>query len=98
MLKGDVGLFRGALLLSGFFDSAECIIFNDRHKDGTRRLKLWSAAAVFGAPQEQQKALEKFLREAFSSRIRDMYFAFETDGYGRYTPWRGQALCIQLWN
>jgi hypothetical protein len=73
MLKGDLGLFRGALLLAGFFERSECLVFNDK-RSGFRRLKLWSASAVHSAPQEQQLALEKYLREAFGDRIISMYF------------------------
>lgn len=93
MLKGDLGLFRGALLLSGFFQRSESSMFNDdskaKPKQPTRRLKLWFAEAVFEAPLEQQWALEHWLREAFGDRILSMYFT---------TSWyrRSHALCIKL--
>lgn len=90
--RGDIGLFRGALLLSGFCDRAETIIFNDDNKDHTtRRLKLWGGDAIFNAPQEQQRELEYWLREAFGDRILCMYFI---EGYN----WREvfKSLCIKL--
>ena len=89
MFKGDTGLFRAALLLSGFFPQSECLMFNDNHKAGTRRLKLWFADAVRNAPQEQQKVLEAHLREAFGDRIISMYF-------NPNFRWIGPALCIKL--
>ncbi len=90
--RGDVGLFRAALLLAGFFTRSECLIFNDRSKvTGARRLKLWFADSVNEASQEQQWALEGYLREVFGDRIQSMYFL-------PGMPWnRGNAsLCIRL--
>lgn len=89
--RGDVGLFRAALLLSGFFTRSECSIFNDNSKNGTRRLKLWFADSVNEASQEQQWALEGLLREAFGKRILVMYFV-------ECAPWSGggSSLCIRL--
>lgn len=99
MLKGDIGLFRGALLLAGFFGQVDSFIFNDdskaKPKQPTRRLKLWFANPVFNAPQEQQQALEGSLRDAFGERIISMYFV-------EAFPWRKGAkinpksLCIRL--
>ena len=72
--RGDTGLFRSALLLAGFWQQSEGLIFNDRsHAEPTRRLKLWFADSVFNAPLEQQ-ALEGLLREAFGDRITEMEF------------------------
>ncbi len=91
MFKGDLGLFRAALLLSGFPGRSESSIFNDNSKDHTtRRLKLWFADPVFEASQEQQKALEAHLREAFGARILRMYFIQNS------TPYGGKSLCIKL--
>jgi hypothetical protein len=89
--RGDTGLFRSALMLAGFFPQAECSIFNDNHKSGGRRLKLWFADSVFKAPQEQQKALEKELRAVFGDRIKTMYFVDAP-----YWVWCTKSLCIQL--
>lgn len=91
--KGDTGIFRLALREAGFLPQSECLIFNDRRKDGTRRLKLWAANTVFKAPQKQQKALELALRDlfenCFETKILEMYF-IET------YPWAGKSLCIVL--
>ena len=89
--RGDTGLFRSALMLAGFFPQAECSIFNDNHKSGGRRLKLWFADSVFKAPQEQQKALAENLREAFGDRIQKMEFIATPTWYGNF-----KSLCIQL--
>lgn len=90
MINTDIGKFRAALLLAGFFEPAECLIYNDKSK-GFRRLKLWFGTTVFNAPQEQQQALEKLLRELFGDRILSMYFI---DGYSRWRP--AVSLCIRL--
>ena len=95
--RGDIGLFRSALLLAGFWQASESSIFNDdskaKPKKPTRRLKLWFADSVFGASQEQQWALEGFLREAFGDRIISMNFI---EGG---TPWalnNWKSLAIKL--
>ena len=76
--RGDIGLFRACLMLAGFPATSESSIFNDdskaKPKKPTRRLKLWFADSVFNASQEQQWALEGFLREAFGDRIIKMEF------------------------
>ena len=92
-LRGDCGLFRGALLLAGFLPQCEYSIFNDNHKDGSRRLKLWRADAIFESSQRQQKVLEQHLRETFGNSIRSMYFV-------EAPYWLGsrKSLCIQLAN
>lgn len=89
--RGDTGLFRAALLLSGFFRRSECHIFNDKSQEGWRRLKLWFADGIEEASQEQQWALEGLLREVFGDRILSMYFI-------ECVPWdgSGSSLCIRL--
>ena len=89
--RGDIGLFRAALLLSGFFRRSESSIFNDKSKDGTRRLKLWFADGIEDASQEQQWALEGLLREVFGKRILSMYFIECPHWCGG-----GASLCIKL--
>jgi hypothetical protein len=92
MLKGDTGLFRGALLLAGFLNASEQTIFNDFRKiEGFRRLKLWFADSVADAPQEQQRALQQALVEAFGDRIISMYFVEAHRWYGERN-----SLCIRL--
>ena len=92
--RGDIGLFRACLMMSGFCVSAGSSIFNDdskaKPKKGTRRLKLWFADSVYEAPQEQQWALEGFLREAFGDRIIKMEFI----PGGWCDDWK--SLCIKL--
>ena len=94
-LRGDSGLFRGALLLAGFFGRSDTPIFNDNHHgkttQGTRRLKLWGADAVLNAPLKQRQVLEQYLREAFGDRILAMYFV---PGQRCWEP--DCSLCIQL--
>ncbi len=91
--RGDLGMFRACLLLSGFFERSECNMFNDRSKTrGTRRLKLWFANPVFVASQEQQQVLANLLRDAFGARILSMYFTVHEGGrFGNF-----ESLCIKL--
>lgn len=89
--RGDIGLFRSALLLAGFFYQSEGSIFNDNWKDGSRRLKLWFSDGIFGASQEQQKVLEGYLREVFGNRILSMYFTSTPGWFGD-----NKSLCIRL--
>lgn len=86
----DTKLFRAALLLSGFFERSECLIFNDK-RNNFRRLKLWFATPVFNAPQKQQQALEQLLRETFGNRILSMYFVKAERWHG--VTW---SFCIRL--
>ena len=90
--RGDIGLFRSALLLAGFMRESEGSIFNDDSKDHTRRrLKLWGGTAVFNASQEDQKVLEGYLREFFGDRIISMYFV-----PGHYWHMDSKSLCIKM--
>jgi hypothetical protein len=98
--KGDIGLFRLALVEAGFNDLAKDIIFNDdsnaKPKTGVRRLKLWFATEVFNAPQKQQLRLEKSLRELFEhvgKEILCMYFVQNSTPYGGFGS---KSLCIKL--
>ena len=71
--RGDIGLFRAALLLAGFIESHDCTMFNDDSKaKATRRLKLWFGNGVFNSPKEQQQALAVYLHKAFGERITKM--------------------------
>jgi hypothetical protein len=94
MFKGDTGLFRAALLLSGFFARSECMIFNDKNTTGGRRLKLWFADAVEQAPLEQQQVLWEHLLEAFGDRIKDVKF-LDNFGYPMFGD-PGYSLAIYL--
>jgi len=91
--KGDIGSFRAALLLAGFFGQSECYIYNDRRKDGTRRLKLQYATDVYEASADQHEALTRQLDDAFGSRIADVYFIPGSDIWDTF-----KQLCIVLRN
>jgi len=88
-LKGDVGLFRGALLLAGFFEQSERMIFNDAKKAGGRRLKLWFASSIYLASPEKQLALWNWLHEAFGDRLVKVEFINQK-------PWTGEGLAVHL--
>lgn len=88
MLKGDNGLFRGALLLAGFLPASERSIFNDNHKDGTRRLKLWYAGDIRGEANEP--ILMHYLSQAFGDRI--THIGYLEQRWGRSDI----ALCVHL--
>lgn len=93
--KGDIGLFREALLNNGFATLSKWVIFNDNsHYHTRRRLKLWFAKEVFDATQKKQRALEQSLRLAFGDRIIEMYFIESSN-----RVWRQDgivSLCIKL--
>jgi hypothetical protein len=67
-LTSDTGKFRAAMLLSGFFPEAECVMFNDKGQ-GTRRLKLWRAGAVAAASKNQIALLLGWLSMFFGERF-----------------------------
>jgi len=67
-LTSDNGKFRAALLLSGFFNEAECIVFNDKNQND-RRLKLWRGQAVANASKKQTALLMSWLRTFFGERF-----------------------------
>ncbi len=97
--RGDNGRFRQALMESGFTSRATSSIFNDNSKarpsTNVRRLKLWFADAVFNAPQQQQRKLERALRKQFGDRIISMYFI--PGAHSWYRPDDGtKSLCIKL--
>jgi hypothetical protein len=92
--RGDIGLFRSALLLAGFVRESEDSIFNDDSRDHTRRrLKLWSAESIFNASQEDQKVLGGYLREFFGDRIISMYFV---PGMHYWHTDATKSLCIKM--
>jgi hypothetical protein len=94
MRKGDLGLFRSALMAAGFHNAATCTMFNDSRKGfATRRLKLRRAGDINDAPLDQQWHLERELRARFGKRIQTMYFLPTPIWNGR-TP----SLCIELAN
>ncbi len=96
IFKGDIGLFRLALVEAGFENASKRIIFNNdskaKPKTGVRRLKLWSADDINRASQKKQWKLEKSLRELFGERIVSMYF----HPGSRWARMPYPALCIKL--
>lgn len=92
MFTGDIGLFRSALLLSGFFEESECSIFNDKRKaSDTRRLKLFGGTFVANAPREQQLVLRENLEKIFGDRLLSTYII---DGY---CHWRNhKSFCVVI--
>lgn len=97
--KGDIGLFRLALVEAGFELASQRSIFNDdskaKPKAPTRRLKLWFASDIFKATQTRQRKLEKSLRELFGDRIIAMYFV--PGAHWHYSQAKGdKSLCIKL--
>jgi hypothetical protein len=96
--RGDIGLFRLALVEAGFDSASQRSIFNDdskaKPKAPTRRLKLWFATDVFKAKQAKQWKLEKSLRELFGDRIISMYFC--PGAHSWYAAKGDKSLCIKL--
>ena len=96
IFKGDIGLFRLALLEAGFENASKRIIFNDdskaKPKQPFRRLKLWAADDINRASQKKQWKLEKSLRELFGDRIITMYFIPGSQWARMPYP----SLCIKL--
>ena len=88
--KGDKGKFRKALKAAGFNCDDRCM-FNDRRKDGTRRLKLWSADRVNDAPMWRQHLLHAYLLKEFGRRYVNGYFV-----KGAYWTRDWASLCIVL--
>ena len=66
----DTKKFRQALKDAGIRQPRYYLapVYNDKHKNGTRRLKLWSGDAVFEASRAVQEKLERQLKEHFGRR------------------------------
>jgi len=65
-------------------------IFNDKRKDGTRRLKLWVATALHHVPRKVQHTIDKEIRDAFGDRFIRAYF-IKNEGL-----WNGWSFCVEL--
>jgi len=57
-------------------------VFNDKHKGGTRRLKLWNGEHIFHAPQFAQQTLERELQRQFGWRYLFGQFIRASDRMG----------------
>lgn len=80
----DTKKLRQALKDAGFCPDKNWrdMVFNDKAKDGTRRLKLWDGNGIFNAPQHAQQELERQLKKQFAGRY--LYGMFI-----RANDWRG---------
>jgi hypothetical protein len=67
-INTDMGKFRAALLLAGFFPQSDYILFNDKNKTD-RRLKLWMGGVVADAPKKQRELLLGWLSTVFGDRF-----------------------------
>jgi len=65
-------------------------VFNDKAKDGTRRLKLWNGEHIFHAPLFAQQELERQLKRQFQGRYLYGMFIRATDRMG------GKSFIIRL--
>ena len=94
----DAQVIRNALRGTHFSESTqEGIIWNDKRKDGTRRLKLWHAREIFDAPRQQQEILEWQLKRDFDGRYVTGYFVRGTQfGCWGLNEHPSRSLCIVL--
>ena len=66
----DTKKFRQAFKDAGFRQAYSWApgVFNDKAKNGTRRLKLWDGNHIFAAPLFAQQELERQLKKQFQGR------------------------------
>ena len=66
----DTKKLRQAVKDAGFRQAYRWLprVFNDNHKNGTRRLKLWDGDHIFAAPVFAQQELERQLKRQFPGR------------------------------
>jgi hypothetical protein len=89
----DTKLLRKSFKEAGFLQRYKQApaVFNDKHKGGTRRLKLWDGDHVFAAPQFAQQALERALQRNFGSRYLFGQFI------ARQSWWnQGKSFCVYV--
>jgi hypothetical protein len=89
----DVKKFRKAFKDAGFRQRFNYLptVFNDKHKGGTRRLKLWDGKHVFAAPQFAQVELERQLKKQFGAR-----YLFGQFVRGWYWDEASKSFCVYL--
>ena len=98
--KGDTGKVRKALATAGFLGSQtyadDAFIFNDKAKNGTRRLKVWSANSIIFADDATQQRVADALKSEFGDRLIQMFSIPWM--HTSYLPRLGdrRALCIRL--
>lgn len=79
----DIGKFRQALYNAGFVEQAENgFFFNDKNVD-SRRLKLWFAAPVIDASDDQKKKLEIALQDQFGDSLLSHGVYYQNRGWGQ---------------
>ena len=102
--NGDTGKVRAALNASGFMLGGykpcpygdEAMIFNDKHADGTRRIKVWHSNRIVYAEVDTQKRVADKLKELFGDRIVRMYSLPASVYSYSLTPNGPRSLCIDL--
>lgn len=89
----DTKKFRQAFKDAGFLPrfSFLPVVYNDKHKGGTRRIKLYDGNGVFASPQFAQEELERQLKKQFGSRYLAGQFI---ESASRWIV--GKSLCIYL--
>ena len=87
---GDTAKFRRALETAGFSHSGQ--IFNDKHKDGSRRLKYWQANHIVCAGDQQHNNLHEALIGEFGDRLGDCKIV----GFNDWRVWRDLAFAVNL--
>ena len=78
----DTKKLRQAFKDAGFLQRNPCLptVFNDKHKGGTRRLKLWDGDHVFAAPVFAQEELDRQFKVQFGARYL----------FGEFIAWNSQ--------
>jgi hypothetical protein len=71
--KSPAYRLRQAIARAGINYAQDYTIFQDKRKDGTRRMKVWQGAVIKEAPKEKQWKLHDLLVEAFGSQLVTMY-------------------------
>jgi hypothetical protein len=86
----DTKKFRAALNAVGVHTGGRYpdAVFNDKHKGGTRRLKLWGGSRVFALPRSKQVKLEEQLEKQFGTRY--LFGEFIRRG------WDGKSFIVYL--
>ena len=88
----DTKKFRQAFTDAGFRQAHSWppLVFNDKAKNGTRRLKLWNGSHIFDAPLFAQQELERQLKKQFQGRYLYGMFIRATERMG------GKSFIIKL--
>lgn len=82
-------LYR-ALYLAGLGNGINPTVFNDKAKNGTRRLKVWFGSYIFSASPDRQQELERQLKLQFRDRYLYGMFIRASDRIG------GKSFIVRL--